>query len=80
MVRAGGAQWTDCAALSTLARSANHGLTLPGGHLLQTVRSETRSLRGTMLSFAHDGFFRGLTFEVRGGRNAAELHCGRPLD
>ncbi len=21
-----------------------------------------------------------LTFEVRGGRNAAKLHCGRPLD
>jgi len=25
-------------------------------------------------------FLRGLTFDMRGGRNAAKLHCGRPLD
>ena len=38
----------------------------------RVARGDRRAIDGHVAS--------ALTFEVRGGRNAAKLHCGRPLD
>ena len=49
--------------------------------MLRTARSEAPGpLRGMRMSFAHGEFFRGLTFDMSGGRKQAKPAWARPLD